>query len=395
LKETVDKSVIIADQKAELERLLALVKEPTATNVAPQAVVTIAEAENTEMEVHVVALDHIVENVTYGLVETETMPLGRRRASLIPPPNLTQQPPETQWTQDSLSFPPIDELGELRAFNLDLKSRLSSVVEQYYQWKLACILSVDKNRQMALEFKKIDNEYLENNAKREFGLTSWAHTDELFPWSNIPMKKVNNALSIIVWKNCGWDYKNSMSCHNLKGDPDVQSTKLWPNPSIFVLDGTVCAVCMYAFGKEGGFHLGSCDHIYHPMCLISFMVTRRRCRVCKAPFYERLYDLFGLHPYMPISWELNQDNAPALRHLWGDDLVWSWQIYDHSHNKSNLSSQFLWEDDHEEIVRVCQKLIGFGTHNEGQRNFFYQCFNGHWDERNGRFQFGPHLDRWM
>jgi hypothetical protein len=98
---------------------------------------------------------------------------------------------------------------------------------------------------------------------------------------------------------------------------------------------------------------------------------------------------------MPISWELNQENAPTLRHLWDDDLVWSWRIHDHSHNKSNLSSEFLWEDDHEEIVRVCQKLIGFGTHNEGQRNFFYQWFNGHWDELNGRFQFGPHPDGWM
>jgi hypothetical protein len=125
------------------------------------------------------------------------------------------------------------------------------------------------------------------------------------------------------------------------------------------------------------------------------MVTRRHCGVCKAPFHERLYDLFGLHPYMPISWELNQENAPTLRHLWDDDLVWSWRIHDHSHNKSNLSSEFLWEDDHEEIVRVCQKLIGFGTHNEGQRNFFYQWFNGQWDELNGRFQFGPHPDGWM
>jgi hypothetical protein len=133
-----------------------------------------------------------------------------------PPPNLTQQLPETQRTQDSLSFPPIDELAQLRASNLDLKSCLASLVEQYYQWKLACILSVDKNRQMDLEFKKIDIEYLENNVKREFGLTSWAHTDELFPWPNIPMKKVNNALSIIDWKNCGWDYENSMSCHNLR-----------------------------------------------------------------------------------------------------------------------------------------------------------------------------------
>jgi hypothetical protein len=142
--------------------------------------------------------------------------------------------------------------------------------------------------------------------------TSWAHTDELFLWPNIPIKKVNNALSIIDWKNCGWNYENSMSCHYLRGDPSVQSTKLWPNPSSFVLDGTVCAVCMFDFGPEGGFHLGSCEHIYHPMCLISFMVTRICCRVCKVHFHERLYELFGLHLYMPSSWKLNPDNAPAL-----------------------------------------------------------------------------------
>jgi hypothetical protein len=275
LKETVDKSVIIADQKAELERLRKLVKEPIATNDVRQEVVNTVETEDTKMEVDVVVLNHVLENVTYGLVETKTMPLGRRRASLMPPPNLQQQLPETQGTQDSLSFPPIDELAQLRASNLDLKSCLASLVEQYYQWKSACILSVDKNCQMALEFKKIDNEYLENNAKRQFGLTSWAHMDELFSGPNIPMKKVNNELSIIDWKNCGWNYENSISCHDLRDDPSVQSTKLWPNPSTFVLDGTVCAVCMYGFRPEGGFHLGSCEHIYHPMCLINFMVTHR------------------------------------------------------------------------------------------------------------------------
>jgi hypothetical protein len=46
------------------------------SHVAPQEVVTTAEAEDTEIEVDVVALDHVVENMTYGLVETETMPLG-------------------------------------------------------------------------------------------------------------------------------------------------------------------------------------------------------------------------------------------------------------------------------------------------------------------------------
>jgi hypothetical protein len=40
-------------------------------------------------------------------------------------------------------------------------------------------------------------------------------------------------------------------------------------------------------------------------------------------------------------------------------------------------------------------LVGFGTHNEGKRNFFYQCFNGYWNEWNRRFQFGPHPNGWM
>jgi hypothetical protein len=39
---------------------------------------------------------------------------------------------------------------------------------------------------------KINKEYREHNMIRDFGLTSWAHTDELFPWTDIPTKKVGN-----------------------------------------------------------------------------------------------------------------------------------------------------------------------------------------------------------
>jgi hypothetical protein len=207
---------------------------------------------------------------------------------------------------------------------------------------------------MASEYKKIDKEYLENNSRRDFGLTSWAHTDELFPWTldETPMKEINKGFSIINWGKLGWDYEHSISAHNLRGDPSTPSVKLWPRPSKFVLDGTECAVYMNGFGPERGFYLGSCEHIYHPMCLISFMVVCRRCALCKTPFHERLYELFGLVPYMPSSWKCNPDNTLGLRYLWGDDLVWSWRLHDHSHNKSNISSQFGWENDHEEVVRV-------------------------------------------
>ena len=85
MKEIIDKNVIIADQKAKLECLCVLFKEPIATNDAPQKVDTIAETKDIEIEVDIVALDHIIENVTYELVEIKTIPLGQRRASLMPP----------------------------------------------------------------------------------------------------------------------------------------------------------------------------------------------------------------------------------------------------------------------------------------------------------------------
>jgi hypothetical protein len=151
LKETVDKSVIIADQKVELDRLRSLLNESTAANVAPQQGVPTTQSEDTEMEVDVVALNHIVENATYGLVDPVTTPPGRRRENLMPPPPPTQQPVHIDETQDSLSFPPVDEVGLLQASNSEFKNRIAALGEQYYQWKLACILSVDKNRQMASE----------------------------------------------------------------------------------------------------------------------------------------------------------------------------------------------------------------------------------------------------
>ena len=151
-----------------------------------------------------------------------------------------------------------------------------------------------------------------------------------------------------------------MSSHNLRGDPSVPSVKLWPNPTKFVLDETECIMCMNGFGPKRGFYLGACEHIYHPMYLISLMLAHRCCTLCKAPFYQCLYELSGLKPYMPINWEYDPKHIPSLYHLWGDDLVWSWQLLDHSHNKSNISSQFEWKNDHKEIFKVCQKLVGFG-----------------------------------
>jgi hypothetical protein len=108
---------------------------------------------------------------------------------------------------------------------------------------------------MAIEMDKINKEYKKYNMIRDFGLTSWAHTDELFPWTNNPTKKVGN-LHIIDWAKCGWDYENATSSHHLQGKP---SRTLWPNPIQFVFDRTVCSVCQNGFGLEGCMALGSCQ----------------------------------------------------------------------------------------------------------------------------------------
>jgi hypothetical protein len=81
------------------------------------------------------------------------------------------------------------------------RRHLSEMSDQYYQWKVACIFTVDKNRQMVMEMDKINKENRQHNMTREFGLTSWTHTDELFPWTDIPTKKVGN-LHIIDWAKC-------------------------------------------------------------------------------------------------------------------------------------------------------------------------------------------------
>ena len=79
-----------------------------------------------------------------------------------------------------------------------LKKHFFELSDQYYQWKVACILIVDWNPEMAIEMDKINKEYRQHNIIKDFGLTSWAHTNELFPWTNIPTKKVEN-LETIYW----------------------------------------------------------------------------------------------------------------------------------------------------------------------------------------------------
>ena len=81
------------------------------------------------MEVDIATLDYIVKNVTNKLLEPVSTPLNRRRASFMPPPSSNTTTINTQETQDSMFFPPIDEVGQLQASNFDLKKWIGALVE--------------------------------------------------------------------------------------------------------------------------------------------------------------------------------------------------------------------------------------------------------------------------
>ncbi len=163
-----------------------------------------------------------------------------------------------------------------------LQARLEQLSATYYHWKVACILSVDRARQVAAELEKIDKNFTSGAGRRTFGMTSWPSVDTLF--DNLPVMDIkmqdDTSTEVVDWSEAGWDFKDHMSAH-----VDVASrTLLWPNPPQFILDHSTCPICLNPFGPEGGWALGTCVHMYHPQCLLVHCLTQSRCAICKAPF---------------------------------------------------------------------------------------------------------------
>jgi hypothetical protein len=80
---------------------------------------------------------------------------------------------------------------------------------------------------------------------------------------------------------------------------------------------------------------------------------------------------------MPHSWEKDPINTPAesMAMHWGEDLIWNWHQGTHSVYKKNVSLEFGWEKDHEEIIQVRHVLVGRKPQDQRKRNFFYQTLN--------------------
>jgi hypothetical protein len=214
LLETKKNRLVIAKQVQEIEELRRQRSHASTVNDIQNPTDDETHVHDTNMLVDNDVIENVVATVTYGVLEDIHTPICRRPSIPLPPPSHTVQSLNTEGTQDSLSFPLIstandvhvpsqppsevpdphcqNEIIQLRGDNKLLREHLSELSEQYYQWKVACILTVDKNRQMAIEMDKINKEYKQHNMMRDFGLTSWAHTDDMFPWNEVPTMRVNN-----------------------------------------------------------------------------------------------------------------------------------------------------------------------------------------------------------
>ena len=208
------------------------------------------------------ALDILVANLAEAIVDpTVTLPRppSRQQMTLLLD-NPGGQSRVVQDSQDSLSFPSlahglpvtkvaaltandhafadIEEMVKLQEDNAKLKQELQtlqsnhdklneefkSLTGLHYQWKLACLWTVDRNRQLALEFERIDQQY-KKNTQRDWRLTSWISSDDMFPWDDPPTTRTTRGHTIIDWRQLGWDFENATSSHHL-ADPLQAAQKL-------------------------------------------------------------------------------------------------------------------------------------------------------------------------
>ena len=256
--------------------------------------------------------------------------------------------------------------------------------------KLACSMALNEAEQVQQELKRVAAEF-NDGGQRYFGLTSWPRVEEMFP-NTLPTYDANSSIDWNSDASLEFQYNTARYRYAAEGHVGAHPL-LWPSVPDFVKDGTTCVMCQEPFGPEGGWSLGTCPHLYHPGCLISHMMTRKRCVFCKAPFHSRLYKMFGLEAHQPEHYEHNEDNlpGPANRAHWGKDMVWLWKwSHDLRHLPARTVSDIQWEND-ADLTEVIKRLIP-AAGERGRRLYIAQMAGGHWDVDGEAFVRAPHPD---
>jgi hypothetical protein len=253
--------------------------------------------------------------------------------------------------------------------------------------KLTSNLAMNEVEQMQREVRRIAAEF-GDGGQRHFGLTSWPRVEEMFP-DTLPTLPHNSSIDWNAAPNLQFQFNTERYRYVQPGHRGPHPL-LWPNVPNFVTNGSICIVCQEPFGPEGGWTVGTCGHVYHPVCLIPYMVTRKRCSSCKAPFHPRLYKMFGIQGHMPLHYEFDEDNlpGPTNRVYWGSDMLWMWKWgHDNRHLPYQNVNQIPFEND-ADVTEVCKRVIG--PADNGRRVYFGQLAGGHWDVDRQVFVRRPH-----
>ena len=238
----VEKDATIAEKDGAINTYRSMIATLTQQLAKLRLVRSTEERNATESAPHSdAALDILVANLTEAIVDlalTPPRPPSRQQmTSLLD--NCGGQSCIVQESQDSLSFPslafglPITEVAALTANdqasadtegmvklqedNAKLKQELQtlqsnhdklneefkSLTGVHYQLKLACLWTVNQNRQLALEFERIDQQYKKKNIQRDWRLTLWISPDDMFPWDDPPTTKTTSGHTILDWKQLG------------------------------------------------------------------------------------------------------------------------------------------------------------------------------------------------
>jgi hypothetical protein len=282
-------------------------------------------------------------------------------------------------------------MTELRALNLRLlrNPQREQMLLLMCNMKLACSMALNEAEQMQREVRRVAAEF-NDGGQRYFGLTSWPRVEEMFP-DTLPHLRGSSSVdwNHDVGLEFQFDHEQYRYSPRLR---DGTMPLVWPAVPDFVKDGTMCIICQEPFGPEGGWNLGTCGHLYHPMCLAPHMVTRRRCAQCKAPFHPRLYKTFGLQAHMPEHYEHNEENLPGGANAahWGKDMTWLWKWgHDNRHLPARTVAEIHWEND-AQLTQVIKNVFVGGD--VERRLYFAQMAGGHWDAENSIFVRAPQPD---
>jgi hypothetical protein len=126
---------------------------------------------------------------------------------------------------------------------------------------------------------------------------------KILTWFNIMTHDFQNVFSQLIeaigYHKCG--LTNTPQSRLRIFCPSFLKAKefLWPHVPEFTRNGDMWFICYNPFGPKGAWWLGTYLHMYHPQCLITLKLGKRRWPICTASFHWKLYEQFNFHITMP------------------------------------------------------------------------------------------------